>query len=46
MSFLGEVKTDTRARADTHNIVYACTSSDLHTYKYGDIASKTVRGRR
>ena len=28
--------------ADTHNILYACTSPDLHTYKYGDISSKTV----
>ena len=28
--------------ADTHNILYACTSPELHTYKYGDISSKTV----
>ena len=26
----------------THNILYACTSPELHTYKYGDISSKTV----
>ena len=39
---LGKVKTHTRARADTHNILYACTSPELHTYKYGDISSKTV----
>ena len=39
---LGKVKTHTRVRADTHNILYACTSPDLHTYKYGDISSKTV----
>ena len=34
--------THTRACADTHNILYACTSPELHTYKYGDISSKTV----
>ena len=39
---LGKVKTHTHVRADTHNILYACTSPDLHTYKYGDISSKTV----
>lgn len=39
---LGKVKTHTRVRADTHNILYACTSPELHTYKYGDISSKTV----
>ena len=39
---LGKVKTHTRARADTHNILYACTSPELHTYKYGDVSSKTV----
>ena len=39
---LGKVKTHTRARADTHNILYACMSLELHTYKYGDISSKTV----
>ncbi len=28
----------------THTIsyIYACTSPELHTYKYGDISSKTV----
>ena len=36
------LKTHTRARADTHTILYACTSPELHTYKYGDISSKTV----
>ena len=25
-----------------NNILYACTSPELHTYKYGDISSKTV----
>ena len=25
-----------------HNILYACMSPELHTYKYGDISSKTV----
>ena len=39
---LGKVKTHTCVRADTHNILYACTSPELHTYKYGDISSKTV----
>ena len=39
---LGKVKTHTRVRADTHNILYACMSPELHTYKYGDISSKTV----
>ena len=39
---LGKVKTHTRACADTHNILYACTSPELHTCKYGDISSKTV----
>ena len=39
--FWGKSK-HTRARADTHNILYACTSLELHTYKYGDISSKTV----
>ena len=29
-------------RVQTHNILYACTSPELHTYKYGDISSKTV----
>ena len=33
---------NTRACADTHNILYACMSPELHTYKYGDISSKTV----
>ena len=42
MYILGKVKTHTRVRADTHKILYACTSPDLHTYKYGDISSKTV----
>ena len=40
--YSGEVKTHTRACADTHNILYACMSPELHTYKYGDISSKTV----
>ena len=39
---LGKVKTHTRARAGTHNILYACMSPELHTYKYEDISSKTV----
>ena len=39
--FWGKSK-HTHARADTHNILYACTSPELHTYKYGDISSKTV----
>ena len=29
-------------RVQTHNIWYACTSPELHTYKYVDIFSKTV----
>ena len=37
---LGKVKTHTCARTDTHNILYACTSPELHTYKYGDVSSK------
>ena len=41
--FWGKSK-HTRARADTHNILYACMSPELRTYKYGDISSKTVRG--
>ena len=40
--YLGQVKTHTCARADSHNILYACTSPELHTCKYGDISSKTV----
>ena len=39
--FWGKSK-HTRACADTHNILYACTSPVLHTYKYGDLFSKTV----
>ena len=39
--FWGKSK-HTRARANTHNILYACTSPELHTCKYGDISSKTV----
>ena len=39
---MGKVKTHTRACADTHNILYASNSPQLHTYNYGDIASKTV----
>ena len=39
---LGKVKTHTRARADTYNILYACTSPELHACKNGDISSKTV----
>ena len=42
MYILGKVKTHIRAHADTHNILYACTSPESHTYKYGDISSKTV----
>ena len=34
--------THTRVHADPHNILYACTSPELHTYKYGDTSSKTV----
>ena len=37
-----EESQNTRAHADTHNILCACTSPELHTYKYGDISSKTV----
>ena len=39
--FWGKSK-HTRARTDTHTILYACTSPELHTYKYGDVSSKTV----
>ena len=41
---LGEIKTHTHVHADTHNIlsIYACTSPELNTYKYGDISSKAV----
>ena len=39
--FWGKSK-HTRVRADTHNILYVCTSPELHTCKYGDISSKTV----
>ena len=39
---LGKVKTHTRVHPDAHNILYACTSPELHTCKYGDISSKTV----
>ena len=42
MYILGKVKTHTRASADTHNILDACTSPELYTCKYGDISSKTV----
>ena len=41
---LGKVKTHTQVRMQTHTVSYmhACTSPELHTYKYGDISSKTV----
>ena len=34
--------THTCACRHTQYLIYACTSPDLHTYKYGDISSKTV----
>ncbi len=41
--FWGKSK-HTHVRMQTHTIsyIYACTSPELHTYKYGDISSKTV----